>query len=150
MHCGIKQTLTELRGEYWIVRGRSFVKKLISSCVTCKKIHGRPYPYPATPELPAERLLEGRPFMAIGVDHCGPIFIKGIYRNEQDEDELKKCSIVLYTCAATRGVVLEVVRNTSSAAFLDSFADLFPEEDVHQLLFPIMVHLSQLRIRKIL
>ena len=59
--------------------------------------------------------------MAIGVDHCGPIFIKDIYRNEQDEDELNKCYIVLYTCAATRGVVLEVVRNTSSAAFLDSF-----------------------------
>ena len=121
MHRGIKQTLTELRGKYWIIRGRSFVKKLISSCVTFKRIHGRPYPYPATPELPAERLFEGRPFMAIGVDHCRPIFIKGIYRNEQDEDELNKCSIVLYTCAATRGVVLEVVRNTSSAAFLDSF-----------------------------
>ena len=59
--------------------------------------------------------------MAIGVDHCGPVFIKNIYRSEQDEDELNKCYIVLYTCAAMRGVVLEVVRDTSSATFLDSF-----------------------------
>ena len=55
MHRGEKQTLTELRGEYWIVKSKSFIKKLIRSCVVCKRIHGRPYSYPAAPELPAER-----------------------------------------------------------------------------------------------
>ena len=27
LHCGIKQTLTELRSTFWITRGRSYVKK---------------------------------------------------------------------------------------------------------------------------
>ena len=114
-HRGIKQTLTELRAEYWIVKSRSFVKKVIHNCVTCKRIHGRPYSYPDTPVLPAERLLEGRPFLAVGVDLCGPLIIKDIYsKNDHgDEESVNKCYIVLFTCASTRGVVIDVVRSES-------------------------------------
>ena len=121
MHRGEKQTLTELRSEYWIARGKSFVKGVIHRCSVCKRIHGRPYTYPAVPDLPIERLYEGRPFLAIGVDHCGPIYIKDVYGSENDEeDKLNKGYIVLYTCASTRGVVLEGVRDASSTAFLES------------------------------
>ena len=55
----------ELRAEYWIVKSKGFIKRLIRSCVICKRLHGRPYSYHATPELPAERLVDGLPFMAI-------------------------------------------------------------------------------------
>ena len=48
-HSKVKQTLTELRQEYWICRGRSFVTKLLRSCVTCNKLSGKPYLYPAPP-----------------------------------------------------------------------------------------------------
>ena len=33
-HNGVSETLTELRDKYWIVRGRSFVRKVIHRCVT--------------------------------------------------------------------------------------------------------------------
>ena len=37
LHNGVKDTLAELRSAYWLVRGRQFVRKLIHSCVTCRK-----------------------------------------------------------------------------------------------------------------
>ena len=40
MHSGVKSTLTELRSQYWIVRGRSFVKQIIGGCVLCKRLEG--------------------------------------------------------------------------------------------------------------
>ena len=33
---------------------------------------------------------------------------------------MNKCYIVLYTCAASRGVILEMVRDASSVTFIDS------------------------------
>ena len=95
MHRGEKQTLTELRAEYWIVRGKSFVKMIIRSCVVCKRIHGRPYTYPYIPELPNERVRDGRPFLCVGLDHCGPLYIKDLYESENDEEvKTNKCYIV--------------------------------------------------------
>ena len=38
MHNGIKETLTELRSAYWLVRGRQFVRKVIHHCLTCHKL----------------------------------------------------------------------------------------------------------------
>ena len=94
--------LTELRAEYWIVRGRNFVKKLIRSCNICKRFHGRPYTYSEIPDLPVESVFVVRPFLAVGVDHCGLLYIKDIYENS-DEEHMNKCYIVLYTCAAFSG-----------------------------------------------
>ena len=121
-HRGIKQTLTELRREYWILKGRSFVKKIIHGCITCKRIHGRPYSYPNISMLPTERLLDDRPFQAVGVDLCGPLFIKNIYKDIDNEGEsINKCHIVLFTCASTRGVVLDLVRDKVQLRLLNVF-----------------------------
>ena len=35
-HCGLRATLAELRGKYWVPRGRQIVKKVIGNCVVCK------------------------------------------------------------------------------------------------------------------
>ena len=43
MHNGVKETLTELRSAYWLVRGRRFVRKVIHHCLTCRKLEGRPF-----------------------------------------------------------------------------------------------------------
>lgn len=41
-HNGIRETLTEVRSNYWIVKGRQAVKGLLSRCVVCKKLSGKP------------------------------------------------------------------------------------------------------------
>ena len=41
-HNGVKETLTELRQRYWVVRGRSLIRAIIHRCTTCKKHEGAP------------------------------------------------------------------------------------------------------------
>ena len=42
-HLGERQTLAEIRSCYWIPRGKSFVKKVLHYCITCKRFNSRPY-----------------------------------------------------------------------------------------------------------
>ena len=75
-HNGISETLTELRDKYWIVRGRSFVKKVLHRCVTCRRFEGRPHYPPPPPQLPAFRVKEAPAFTYTSVDYSGPLFIQ--------------------------------------------------------------------------
>ena len=45
-HSGVKQTLTEIRQKYWIPKGRSYIRKLLFNCVTCRRLQGKHYDYP--------------------------------------------------------------------------------------------------------
>ena len=45
-HLGERQTLAEIRSCYWIPRGKSFVKKVLHRCITCKRFNSRSYSYP--------------------------------------------------------------------------------------------------------
>ena len=48
---GVAETLVQVRSKYWIVKGRQTVKSITSKCVVCKKLEGRPYGMPPTPQL---------------------------------------------------------------------------------------------------
>jgi len=36
-HGGVKDTLTEVRTKYWLIKGRQFVRKTLYKCVRCRK-----------------------------------------------------------------------------------------------------------------
>ena len=76
MHNGVKETLTELRSKYWIIKGRQFVRRVIHKCIICRKLEGPPYALPPPPPLPDFRVTEQPPFMYTGVDFAGPLYIK--------------------------------------------------------------------------
>ena len=73
-HNGVKDTLTELRSNYWIVRGRQKVKKFVDKCCVCKKVEGRSYTAPPQPPLPNFRLDIGHAFNKFGIDFAEPMF----------------------------------------------------------------------------
>ena len=56
-HSGVANTLTKLRSKFWLVKGRSSVKKVINRCIICKFIHGRFVLPSSTPQLPKYRVL---------------------------------------------------------------------------------------------
>ena len=58
LHNGVKETLTEVRSRYWIVRGRSAIKRVIGRCVICRRFEGQHYSAPPPPPLPAFRVTE--------------------------------------------------------------------------------------------
>ena len=59
------------------------------------------------------------PFKATGVDHLGPVNIKDVFE-PNDEEELHKLFITLYTCASSRGVILDLVPDMSAESFISS------------------------------
>ena len=52
LHNGVKETLTELRTRFWLVRGRQIARKIVSKCFKCKRIEGKHYPLPKFAPLP--------------------------------------------------------------------------------------------------
>lgn len=116
MHNGVKETLTELRSVYWLVRGRQFVRRVIHRCLKCRKLEGQPYQSVPSPPLPEYRVRRSRPFCYTGVDFAGPLYVK-----QSVISESRKVWLCLYTCCATRAVHLDLVPNLSALAFLRSF-----------------------------
>ena len=113
LHNGVKETLTELRSKFWIVKGRSVVKKIIHRCHVCKRHEGKPYSTIPPPPLPSYRVEEAPPFSFTGVDFAGPLYIK-------IADKTSKVWICLYTCCVVRAIHLDLVPDMSTAAFIRS------------------------------
>ena len=109
-HGGVKSTLTELRSQYWIVRGRSYVRQILRKCVHCKRFEGRPYRPPNPPPLPLFRVDEAPPFTYTGVDFAGPLYAK--------EASTLKVWICLFTCCVTRAVHIDIVQDLSTPSFI--------------------------------
>ena len=78
LHNGVKETLMELWSQFWIVKGRSFVKHVLHQCQVCRRHEGKPYNTPQPPPLPSFRVEEAPPFSFTGVDFAGPLYIKSV------------------------------------------------------------------------
>lgn len=113
-HNGIKETLTEVRAKYWVLKGRSLVKRILHNCLVCKRFEGRPYSAPVPPPLPEFRVTRGTPFTSTGVDFAGPLYVK------MTGNENTKVWICLYTCCTIRAVHLDLVPDLTTSSFLRS------------------------------
>ena len=116
-HNGVKETLADVRARYWIVKGRQNVKKIIRRCYLCKILEGLPYPSPVSCDLPDFRVIGGRAFQTAGVDFCGPVYIRQMYRKD---DVMNKAYIAITTCATSRMIHLELTPDLTTSAYLRS------------------------------
>lgn len=76
LHNGVRDTLTEVRTRYWVVKGRSLVRRIIHRCITYRWYERKPYLTPPPPPLPVTRVKDEPPFTFTGVDFAGPILIR--------------------------------------------------------------------------
>ena len=104
-HQKVTATLTQLRTQYSVPRGRQVVKKVISKCALCNLYDASPYKPSSAPDLPSFRVEVVPPFSNTGTDHTGPLFVRNIYGNGK---ETHKCYIALFACCVTRMVHLEI------------------------------------------
>ena len=116
MHGGVRETLAELRSEYWLVKGRQFVRKVVHSCVVCRRHEGKPCSSNPPPPLPEHRVQQTRPFQTTGVDFAGPLYVR-----TTDTTGTSKVWLCLYTCSSTRAVHLDLVTDMTSTTFILSF-----------------------------
>ena len=119
-HIGYKHTLTEFRQRFWIVQGRKLVRNLLRKWIICKKIEGKSYPSPPSPPLTALRLKDTHPFDTTGVDNFGPLFVKEVFC-EKNDNKMYKAWVTHYTCAWTRAILLDLVPRPDSTSFINSF-----------------------------
>ncbi|KAF0298900.1 hypothetical protein FJT64_003757 [Amphibalanus amphitrite] len=116
-HLGIGTTLTALRERgFWIPAGRQVVKRILKDCITCKKHNSLAFSYPKLTDLPKERVRFLKSFHDTAIDYTGHIFVK------DDNGEMKKVYIVLYTDLAIRSVHLDVVPDLTVKSFIQSFS----------------------------
>ena len=106
-HLGVDSTLNQLRGCYWIIKGRQTVKSLLRQCICCRKVQGKVLGTPPTNDLPRFRVKCEYAFENVGLDFAGPLYTKDIYSS----GGMYKCYVLLFTCATTRCLHLELTPN---------------------------------------
>ena len=119
-HSGERHTLTTFRERYWILWVREATKRIIKHCIICRKLDGVPFKPQPTPDLPDMRVADAPPFTFTGLDFAGPLYITSSKEGHSNEIS-QKAYICLYTCASTRAIHLELLRDLSVKSFLQSF-----------------------------
>ena len=114
-HYGVGYVVAYLRHKYYIPKLRQAVKGVQYRCIVCKKLQGRRYAEVPEPPLPDIRVKQVAPFQVTGIDYTGAINVKG------EKGEVSKVYILLFTCAISRAVHLEVVSNLTCDSFLHAF-----------------------------
>ena len=114
-HEGTNSTLNELRSRFYVCQGRKMVDRVVSRCVTCIRWQKRTARGPASPDLPKFRLSCDYAFSSTGVDFAGPMYVKQIYNSGSN---MFKAYILLFTCATTRNVHLELTPDMGSGCLI--------------------------------
>lgn len=115
-HAGAQLILSLFRQKYWIVNGRSYIRRILNDCVLCKRLKKQTCQQ-LMGELPIERITPTRPYSKVGLDFAGPVITKP---NVPRSKVKLKSYICVFVCMSTKAVHLEAVSDLSSSAFLAS------------------------------
>ena len=111
-HVGVEWVLGVLRKRFWVIKARPLIKRLIRSCVTCKRLYAKPCTQ-LMADLPKDRVNAGQaPFSIVGVDLFGPFYVK------YGRSEIKRYGC-LFTCFCTRAIHLEKLDTMDTDSFLN-------------------------------
>ena len=88
LHGGVNTTVTAIRQKFWIPSARQYVKSILRTCVTCRRVCGKPYSIPDPPPLPKVRTQQAPPFTVTGVDFTGALYVRGATGEEKASEQL--------------------------------------------------------------
>lgn len=115
LHVGPRTLQSLLNREFWIMSGRSLIRKVVRSCPVCFRFRAQPS-IPLMGDLPEARVSPpGRPFVHVGVDLAGPFNLR---TSRLRKSPLVKGYFCMFVCLATKAVHLEVVSSLTTDAFL--------------------------------
>lgn len=114
---GVEHALTNLRANYWIIKGRRVVRDCINRCPACKlRFTAKPLGQMMAP-LPRSRITPSmRAFERVGVDYGGPFLTK----HGRGKTKTKRY-LCLFTCLTTRAVHLEMSYSLDTDSFVNAF-----------------------------
>lgn len=107
---------------YWIIGGHNVTSKEIHSCVTCKRLRGRPLEQQMA-DLPADRLEVGAPFTNVGFDVFGPWEVH-TRKTRGGAANSKRWGLV-FTCLTSRAIHIELLESMDASAFICALRRFF-------------------------
>ena len=138
LHSPLGQTNYELRRKFWLLKGRSELRRILHQCHECKRRLAQPFQQKMAP-LPAERLQPNSAFSVVGVDTAGPILICKDKTSEDDEGDpsptLQKAYLLLFTCASTRGVHLDILHDLTTETLIQALVRFIGRRGVPKLIW---------------
>ena len=112
-HEGRDHTFWEVRKRYWIVGAGPEVRRVIRSCVTCRRVNARPQQQ-LMAELPQERVSAETPaFYSVMLDVFGPIIVKA------GRVERKRYGLMC-VCTVTRAVHVEILDSLRTDSLINA------------------------------
>ena len=113
------------------MQGRARVKEFLHKCTLCRKYGAKLLEKPPAASLPDFRAKCCDPFSYTGLDYIGPIYV---YPSPSSKEAvLEKVHIVLYTCANSRAIYLDIVTDLSALAFVNSLKRFISRRGIPKL-----------------
>ena len=114
-HLGKESILSRLRQRFHIVKGNPTIKKVLRSCVTCRKVQGK-VGNQIMSDLPEDRLTGGNPpFYYTATDLFGPFYVSvGRGRAQQ-----KRYGII-FTCLTSRAAHIELAYSLDTDSYINA------------------------------
>lgn len=127
-HAGATHVLSSIRQKYWIVKGQSEVRRVLSKCLECKKRSGQLGIQIMAP-LPEARVTHCEyPFAKVGIDYFGPLTVK------QKRSHVKRYRCI-FTCMAVRAVHIEIAHSLETESFLGALSRFMSRRGIPTAIF---------------
>lgn len=97
----VEGMLNHLRNEYWVIKGRKNVTKVLKHYSTCKYLNPKPVLSAETVDLPNFHINCNHAFENVGIDFCVTIYSKNIYGASED---FNRSYVLLFKYTVTRAV----------------------------------------------
>ncbi|CAI6376223.1 unnamed protein product [Macrosiphum euphorbiae] len=115
-HAGLNVTMSLVRQKYWVVHGRSIIRKVLHDCVKCYRFR-QVKTHQLMADLPAFRVNYAPVFSHCGVDFAGPFSTKPSVGRSRI---VYKTYLALFICLTTKAVHLEISTFLSQHPPIDS------------------------------
>jgi hypothetical protein len=112
LHGGLYKVLAVLRKDFYVPRAYTTVRKFLSTCVFCKRLHGRAVKINTNDYCACRINPDAIPFRQIILDYIGPFDVKNI-NNVSD-----KVYILIFSCYWSRAINLFVCNTLDTGGFL--------------------------------
>ncbi|XP_044003640.1 uncharacterized protein LOC122849111 [Aphidius gifuensis] len=103
-----------MRQRFWVLDVRNQVRQVIRKCMTCFRFIAEAEKFKMA-DLPEDRVNARNVFKNVGIDYCGPFFIKEKKFRNTTKIKIYVC---VFVCMSVKAVHLEVVSDLTTEGFL--------------------------------
>ena len=113
-HIGIQTVISNLRQQFWIIKARALVKRVLSQCLVCFRYKPRSCTQ-LMGSLPSYRVRPVGTFVNVGIDYAGPFQLRPVRKRGV---LTVKYYIAVFVCLSSKAIHLETVSDLSKEACL--------------------------------